>query len=142
MKGEKSIKVANTSGKRKTAVARASTTEGKGRIRINRVPLEIYQPELARLKIMEALKIAGDRVNNLDINVNVKGGGVMGQADAIRTAISRGIVEYYENFHNDNEIRNIYLHYDRSMLVNDTRVKEPKHPLGRGARKKRQKSYR
>jgi len=142
MKEEKKVKVVNTSGKRKTAVARASTTHGKGRIRINRVPLEIYQPELARLKIIEALKIAGDRVNNLDINVKVRGGGIMGQADAIRTAISRGIVEYYENFYNDNEIRSAYLHHDRSMLVNDTRVKEPKHPMGRGARKKRQKSYR
>ncbi len=142
MKEEKKVKVVNTSGKRKTAVARASTTQGKGRIRINRVPLEIYQPELARLKIIEALKIAGERVDNLDINVKVSGGGIMGQADAIRTAISRGIVEYYENFHSDNEIRSAYLHHDRSMLVNDTRVKEPKHPMGRGARKKRQKSYR
>ena len=132
----------NTSGKRKTAIARASTSKGKGRIRINRVPLEIYQPEISRLKIMEALKIAGKRVDTLDVNVIVKGGGIMGQAESIRTAISRGIVEYYEAFHNDDEIKDLYLHYDRSMLVNDTRTKEPKHPQGTGARAKRQKSYR
>lgn len=139
---EKKVKVVNTSGKRKTAVARASTTKGKGRIRINKIPLEIHQPEIARLKILEALKLAGDRVEKLDIKVTVTGGGIMGQAEAIRTAISRGIVEYYETFHKDLEIKNIYLHYDRSMLVNDTRTKEPKHPLGPGARVKRQKSYR
>lgn len=142
MTSEKKVKVVNTSGKRKTAIARASTVEGKGRIRINKVPLEIYQPELARLKITEALKLSGERVDSLDINVIANGGGIMGQAEAIRIAISRGIVEFYETYHNDNEIKNIYLHYDRSMLVNDTRTKEPKHPLGRGARKKRQKSYR
>ena len=139
---EKKNKIVNTSGKRKTAVARASTTKGKGRIRINKVPLEIYQPEIARLKILESLKLAGDRVDKLDINVIVSGGGIMGQAEAIRTAVSRGIVEFYEEYHKDDEIKNIYLHYDRSMLVNDTRVKEPKHPQGKGARKKRQKSYR
>jgi len=138
----KKIKVINTSGKRKTAVARASTTKGKGRIRINKVPLEIYQPEISRLKITEALKLAGDRVNTVDIKVSASGGGIMGQAEAIRTAVSRGIVEYYETYHDDDEIKSIYLHYDRSMLVNDTRTKEPKHPLGRGARSKRQKSYR
>lgn len=142
MADSKKVKVVNTSGKRKTAVARASTTAGRGRIRINKVPLEIYQPEIARLKILEALKLAGDRVEKLDINVIARGGGIMGQAEAIRTAVSRGIVEYYETYHKDDELKNIYLHYDRSMLVNDTRVKEPKHPLGTGARKKRQKSYR
>ena len=139
---QKKTKVVNTSGKRKTAIARASTTQGKGRIRINKVPLEIYQPELSRLKINEGLAIAGERVEKLDINVIANGGGFMGQAEAIRIAISRGIVEFYEEFHRDNEIRDLYLHYDRSMLVNDTRTKEPKHPLGRGARSKRQKSYR
>ena len=142
MSDSKKVKVVNTSGKRKTAVARASTMKGKGRIRINKVPLEIYQPEIPRLKIMEALKIAGKRVETLDINISATGGGIMGQAEAIRTAVARGIVEYYEKYHKDMEIKDVYLHYDRSMLVNDTRTKESKHPMGRGARKKRQKSYR
>jgi len=132
------MKVINSSGKRKTAIARATIKDGKGRIKINRVPLEIHEPELARLKMMEPLELAGDRVVKVDIDVNVNGGGVMGQATATRTAIARGLVEFFE----DEELRVKYKTYDRSLLVNDPRRSEPKHPLGRGARKKRQKSYR
>ncbi len=132
------MKVINVSGKRKTAIARATVKNGKGRVRINSVPLEIFQPELARLKMMEPLELAGDRVIKIDIDVSVDGGGVMGQASATRTAIARGLVDYFE----DEELKLKYRAYDRSLLVNDPRRKEPKHPLGRGARKKRQKSYR
>jgi small subunit ribosomal protein S9 len=132
------MKVINSSGKRKTAIARATIKDGKGRIRINSVPLEILEPELARLKMMEPLELAGDRVVKVDIDVNVNGGGVMGQATATRTAIARGLVDYFE----DEELRAKYRAFDRSLLVNDPRRSEPKHPLGRGARKKRQKSYR
>jgi small subunit ribosomal protein S9 len=132
------MKVINVSGKRKTAVARATVKNGKGRVRINSVPLEIHEPELARLKMMEPLELAGDRVVKVDIDVSVEGGGVMGQASASRTAIARGLVDYFK----DEELKLKYRAYDRSLLVNDPRRKEPKHPLGRGARKKRQKSYR
>ncbi|MEM3342223.1 MAG: 30S ribosomal protein S9 [Thermoplasmata archaeon] len=131
-------KVIVTSGKRKTAIARATVTEGKGRVRIESVPVEIYTPELARLKIMEPLIIAKEQAKNVDINVSVRGGGVMGQADAIRTAIARGLVE----FHDDRTLEEIFKNYDRTLLVNDIRRKEPKHTQGRGARKRRQKSYR
>ncbi len=131
-------KVINTSGKRKTATARAAVMKGTGKVRINKTPLEIYEPQLARLKITEPLTIAGKKADKLDFKVNVEGGGIMGQADAIRTAIARGIVEYT----NDEELKQKYLAYDRTLLVNDTRTKETKKPLGRGARAKRQKSYR
>lgn len=131
-------KVINESGKRKSAVARATIKKGAGRIRINKHPLEIHEPELARLKIGEPLLIAEDRAKALDIEVNVQGGGVMGQADAARTAIARAILAYTE----DDELREIYLGYDRTLLVSDPRRKLPKKPLGRGARAKRQKSYR
>ena len=131
-------KVVNTSGKRKTAVARATILKGKGLIRINKIPLELHQPDIARWKIMEPLNIAGNAANNVNINVNVKGGGFISQANAIRTAIARGLVE----FTNDSDLKSSYLEYDRSILVNDPRRKEAKKPLGRGARKKRQKSYR
>lgn len=131
-------KVINTSGKRKTATARAAVMKGVGRVRINKIPLEIYEPRLARLKIEEPLTIAGRKADKLDITVATNGGGIMGQADAIRTAIARGILDYT----GDDELRQMYLAYDRTLLVNDTRVKESKKPLGRGARKKRQKSYR
>ncbi len=131
-------KVINTSGKRKTAVARAAVAKGTGKVRVNKVPLEIVEPPLARLKMIEPLHIAGKRAEKLDINVSVRGGGVYGQADAVRTAIARAILEYTE----DAELKEQFTAYDRTLLVNDTRVKESKKPLGRGARKKRQKSYR
>ena len=131
-------KVIHTSGKRKTAIARATFKSGKGRVRINNKPVEFYQPELARLKIQEPLELAGKQKNRVDINVNVAGGGVMGQAEATRTDIARGIVEWF----GDEDLQKLFQSYDRALLVNDTRRKEPKHPLGRGARKKRQKSYR
>jgi small subunit ribosomal protein S9 len=62
----------------------------------------------------------------------------MGQAEASRTAIASGIVEWS----GDEKLQKLFQSYDRALLVNDTRRKEPKHPMGRGARKKRQKSYR
>lgn len=135
-KGKKGSVVA--SGKRKTAVARAVLRPGSGKVRINRVPLEIHEPEMARLKISEALTVAGDKVSKVDIDVNVRGGGVMGQADAIRTAVSRGLVAYYD----DEELEVTLRSYDRTLIAPDTRRKLPKKPLGRGARKMRQKSYR
>ena len=131
-------KVVNTSGKRKTAVARASVKKGKGIIRINKIPVELYEPEIARWKIQEALKIAEDHINKVNIDVTVSGGGFMSQANAARTAISKGLVE----FTGDPSLKIKYLDHDRSLLVSDSRRKEPKKPLGRGARKKRQKSYR
>ena len=132
------VKIIHTSGKRKTAIARATFRSGKGRVRINNKPVEFYQPELARLKIQEPLELAGKHTNRIDINVSVMGGGVMGQAEASRTAIARGIVEWS----GDEKLEKLFQSYDRALLVNDTRRKEPKHPMGRGARKKRQKSYR
>jgi small subunit ribosomal protein S9 len=127
-----------TAGKRKTAIARAVVRPGTGLVRVNSRPLEIWTPELARLKIQEPLLIAGERVGEVDIDVSVAGGGVMGQADAARTAIARGLVGFFK----DRELERHYKVTDRSLVVSDPRRKEPKHPLGRGARKRRQKSYR
>ncbi len=131
-------KIINTSGKRKTAIARATLMAGKGRIRINAVPLEIYGTELTRMKIAEPLLLVPGALDGIDATIDVRGGGIMGQAEAVRTAIARGIVEW----HNDPQIKDVYLAYDRTLLVNDSRQKETKKPHGRGARKKFQKSYR
>jgi small subunit ribosomal protein S9 len=131
-------KIVNTSGKRKTAIAKATVTKGVGRVLINKQPVEFYQPEIARWKILEPLKLADNHMNTVDINISVSGGGFMGQANAVRTAISRGLVEYT----GDPNLKLAFLNYDRSLLVNDSRIKESKKPLGRGARRKRQKSYR
>jgi small subunit ribosomal protein S9 len=128
----------HTSGKRKTAVARATLSKGSGRVWINDRPLELLEPEAVRWKIQEPLVIVGDRAQVLDVQVSVRGGGLMGQASAARTAIARGLVRFLE----DPALEDLFKRYDRSLLVNDPRRKLPKRPQGRGARKRRQKSYR
>ena len=138
-------KSVESSGKRKTAIARASVKAGKGRVRVNSEPIEILQPALARRKAMEPLVIADamNRLSKVDINLTTTGGGIMGQTDAIRTAIARRLVHYNGGAEGiDEELRDEFLRFDRSLLVNDPRRKEPKHQLGRGARRKKQKSYR
>ena len=131
--------VTNTSGKKKTAIARATARDGRGRVRINARPIELVEPETARLKMLEPFRIAGEELReDLDIDVDVSGGGFAGQADAVRTAIARGIVE----FTNDMELRDAYMSFDRTLLVNDVRQREAKKWGGPGARARYQKSYR
>jgi len=127
-----------TSGKRKTAIARATIKPGKGRIRINKVPLEIHTPEVAKAKILEPLLLAEGAWQNLDINVTVRGGGFMGQAGAARMAIARGLVEWT----GISTLEQAYMDYDRSMLAGDPRRKEASKSGGPGARTRKQKSYR
>ena len=131
-------KVIHTSGKRKTAIARGKFRKGKGRVRINKKPVELYNPELARLTLNEPLTLAGDLINQVDIDVKVIGGGVMGQAEAARMVIAKGLVQWT----GDIELKEKFSHYDRTMLVGDPRRSEPKKYGGRGARARRQKSYR
>ncbi len=125
-------------GKRKSAVARATVRKGVGVVRFNDRPLEFVEPELARQKIQEPLLMVGDRAKNLDITVTARGGGIVGQASAARTAVARGLLEWLK----DASLRDTFKHYDRSLIVNDPRRKLPKRPGGRGARARRQKSYR
>ncbi|MCE5297924.1 MAG: 30S ribosomal protein S9 [Methanoregulaceae archaeon] len=131
-------KIVNTSGKRKTAIARATLRPGNGIVRINSVPLDIYPNEMVRLKISEPLLLIPNAIEGVDVAIDVHGGGIMGQAEAVRTALARGILKW----HNDPQIKDVYISYDRTLLVNDSRQKESKKPHGRGARKKFQKSYR
>ncbi|WP_136590072.1 30S ribosomal protein S9 [Salinigranum halophilum] len=131
--------VTNTSGKKKTAVARATVRDGEGRVRINSQPVELVEPEMARLKMLEPFRIAGEDLRSqVDLDIDVSGGGVSGQADAVRTAIARGIVQHL----NDAELRDAFMEFDRSLLVNDVRQSEPKKWGGPGARARYQKSYR
>ena len=90
------------------------------------------------MKIAEPLLLVPSATSEIDVTIDVSGGGVMGQAEAVRTALARGILEWT----NDPAIKDVYLAYDRTLLVNDSRQKETKKPHGRGARKKFQKSYR
>jgi len=131
--------VTNTSGKKKTAIARATIREGEGRVRVNSRPVELVDPELARLKMLEPFRIAGDDLREaVDLTVTIEGGGVMGQADAARTAIARSLVDHT----NDAELRDAFMEFDRSLLVNDVRQSESKKWGGPGARARYQKSYR
>jgi small subunit ribosomal protein S9 len=144
-KAKQKAKIVQMSGKRKTAVARATVRKGAGRVRVNHKPIHIMEPALARRKALEPVQIAEamNRLSDVDVVVDVQGGGQMGQVDAIRTAIARGLVHYNGGAEGiDEELRDEFLRFDRSLLVNDPRRKEPKHQMGRGARKKWQKSYR
>jgi len=135
------MRVIQTSGKRKTAIARATIREGKGRVRINHRPVELIEPEIARFTIMEPLILAGEGVSGgVDVDVTVSGGGFMGQAEAARVAIARALIEWT----NDVNLKEKFMKYDRTMLVGDSRRTEPHKPnrSTKGPRAKRQKSYR
>ena len=133
------MKIIITSGKRKTAIARAIFKPGKGRVYINNIPLELYPIEMAHWKMMEPLLLAGKDVRSkIDIKVNVKGGGVMAQADAVRMAIARGLIEWTGS----EELKKLFLEYDKTMLSGDPRQTEPKKFARYSARRRWQKSYR
>jgi small subunit ribosomal protein S9 len=132
-------KVLVISGKRKTATARAVIRPGVGRIRINRTPLEVLEPEVSREKIKESILQAGEEVwKQVDMDVSVTGGGYMGQAEAARMAIANALLKWSKSAH----LRTIFAEYDRTMIAGDSRKKEPKKFGGPGARAKEQKSYR
>ena len=133
------MKIVHVSGKRKTAIARATLREGNGNIRINDAPIDIYEPKLYRLRIREPLILAKDITEKVDIDVNSQGGGISSQADAIRLAIAKALYEYSKS----ERLKDQFLKYDRSLLVADVRRKECAKPNRHGqARAKRQKSYR
>jgi len=132
-------KVAHEAGKRKEAVARATARQGKGLVSINNIPIDIWQPEFARLRIQEPLIIAGPLAAEVDIKVNVCGGGWASQAEAARLAIAKSLVAYT----NSEQLKRMFIAYDRFLLVADTRRKEPrKFGTHSRARAKRQTSYR
>ncbi|MEM3387101.1 MAG: 30S ribosomal protein S9 [Nitrososphaerales archaeon] len=126
------------SGERKTARATAAIRAGIGRVRINKVPVEIWTPYAAKEVIMTPLIIAGDMRNKVDIDVEVKGGGVMGQAYAAAMAIARALVEFF----NSEELKAKITAIDEHLIKGDPRQTEPKKFGGPGPRRRRQKSYR
>ena len=139
-KSNKLSDVIITIGKRKRAIARAYIRKGKGEVRVNGKLLEHYFPNLLNLKVLEAISLAGDKVKGVDIEVNVYGGGITGQADAVRQAIARGLVKYYD----DEELSKKYISYDRTLIVYDPRRTEPHKPSRskQGPRRKKQLSKR
>ncbi|MBN2250708.1 MAG: 30S ribosomal protein S9 [Candidatus Altiarchaeota archaeon] len=135
-------KTAHSPGKRKRAIARATITEGKGNVRINSTFLDVLQPPIARDKIRVPLMLAADYVDlgKIDFNVNVAGGGPMGQADAVASSIARALLDWTES----DELLSVYHQYDRTLIAGDHRLTEPHKPSqsSKGPRHKRQKSYR
>jgi small subunit ribosomal protein S9 len=82
-----------TTGRRKEAVARAILRAGTGTITVNGKPIEVYFPTATqRMVVTEALRVT-DRETAYDINANIFGGGVTGQAGALRMAIARSLIE-------------------------------------------------
>lgn len=127
----------HTSGKRKTAVARATLKEGEGNLTINGYSIEEFTSHTYQLKIKEPLLLAEETFNDVNIKVNVEGGGINGQASAVRLAVAKALAEYNE------ALQDVYEDYDRHLLVADVRRKETRKPNRQGkARSKRQKSYR
>lgn len=133
-------------GRKKTATAVCFCKAGKGQLKINGSPVSLMEPEIMRDKVMEPVSLIGaDKFAHVDMRIRVKGGGQVSQVYAIRQAIAKSLVAYYQKYVDEQskkEIKDILLAYDRTLLVADPRRKEPKKFGGPGARARYQKSYR
>ncbi len=124
----------NTIGRRKTSVARIYVSEGTGKITVNKRDYKEYFPTgVLQYKINQPF-ILTDTEGKFDVKVNVKGGGVNGQVEAIRLAISRALVESNEEYKP--------LLKAESLMTRDPRMVERKKPGQPKARKKFQFSKR
>ncbi|QEE48379.1 30S ribosomal protein S9 [Flavobacterium alkalisoli] len=121
-------------GRRKTAVARVYVTEGNGKITVNKKDLETYFPTATlQYKVMQPLAMT-ENASNFDVKVNVYGGGITGQAEAVRMAIARAMCEV------DAENRSILK--PEGLLTRDPRMVERKKFGQKKARKRFQFSKR
>jgi small subunit ribosomal protein S9 len=127
------------SGKRKTAIAKATIKPGKGIVTINRQPIA-FLPVLQQLEVNEPLIIAKEILGDISFNVaiTVRSGGMAARIEASRLALAKAIVAYTKN----ESLKLAYLSYDRNMLIADTRRKEARKPGDSKARARRQTSYR
>jgi len=135
-----------TYGRKKNAVSVALVTAGKGMFRVNGCPISTLKPDILRVKAYEPLLLLGKKHwGQVDMRIRVKGGGYTAQVYAIRQAIAKGIVAYYQKFVDEaskKEIKDILTAYDRQLIVADPRRCEPKKFGGPAARARYQKSYR
>ena len=128
------MEVTNTSGRRKTAVARVYVKAGNGDILINNKPYDQYFTTLVnQFKVVQPLQMT-DNVGKFDIKINVDGGGVTGQAEAVRLAISKSLCEINPEFRLT--LKPI------GLLRRDDRMVERKKPGQKKARKRFQFSKR
>jgi len=126
--------VINTTGRRKSAVARLYMKEGKGNIIVNGKKVEEYFPADRYQYVVRQPLLLLDFVEKFDIKVNVDGGGITGQAEAVRLAVARALVE--NNQEDKSALRKA------GFLTRDPREKERKKPGQPGARKQFQFSKR
>jgi small subunit ribosomal protein S9 len=121
-------------GKRKTAVARVWLKAGEGKAVINQRPSEEYfGRETAKMIIQQPFEVTGTQ-NQFDLFANVDGGGISGQADAIKHGIAKALLQYDSNFRNALK--------KEGFLTRDSRIKERKKYGKRGARASYQYSKR
>jgi small subunit ribosomal protein S16e len=135
-----------TYGRKKTAVAVALCKTGTGLMKVNGCPLDLIKPEILKMKVYEPIMLLGkERFAKVDIRIRVRGGGYVSQIYAIRQAVAKAIVAYYQKFVDEahkKEIKDILTSYDRQLIIADPRRTEPKKFGGRSARARFQKSYR
>ena len=128
------MEVINTLGRRKTSVARVYLTKGKGKVTVNkRDYTEFFAVSVLQSKIHQSFELT-DTVGQFDVKVNVSGGGINGQVEAIRLGISRALVELNEE--------NKTLLKEEGLMTRDPRMVERKKPGQPKARKKFQFSKR
>lgn len=126
----------NALGRRKASIARVYLSSGKGNVTVNGKDLKVYfSLDHLRQKVWEPLKILGLE-NDYDVKINASGGGIKGQADAIKLAIARALVKI------DEEYKPKLKEANAALLTRDPRVVERKKPGLRKARKKPQFSKR
>lgn len=146
------VKLESYYASRKTARAHAFITKGAGRVRINNIPVEMVQQEVAREIMLAPLEVAGDVRNKIDLSIRVKGGGFIGQSYATAIAMSRAMTGWTKTRKEPKDhpltrtvredLRKRLNDYDKHLLSGDDRRKEPKKFGGPGARRRKQKSYR
>jgi small subunit ribosomal protein S9 len=152
MEGTLINKVELYPGQRKTSKAVATIAKGTGKVRMNNRPAELLTPEIARELVLIPLTLVGDMRNKVDIDVQVHGGGFMGQAFAGAVAISRALTGQEKGGRDPKEhpftksvreeIKKKIVEYDRHLLSGDSRQTESKKFGGPSARRRKQKSYR
>ena len=121
-------------GKRKTSIARVWLEPGEGKVSVNERSLkEYFGREVCELVALQPFELTGTRTQ-LDLSVNVKGGGMMSQAEAIRHGTSKALLQYNEEFKDTLK--------KAGFLTRDSRVKERKKYGKRGARRRPQFSKR
>ncbi|KAG8929414.1 40S ribosomal protein S16 [Tulasnella sp. 418] len=140
------VQAVQTFGKKKTATAVAVARQGKGLVRVNGQPIGLVRPETLRYKLYEPILVVGEeKLSDIDVRVRSRGGGHTSQVYAVRQAIAKALVAYYAKYYDAAsalELKRELVSYDRALLIADPRRAEPKKFGGRGARARRQKSYR